>query len=290
MGEPAILIPTDHLTRKLLLKAVGGSNPLLALLEPLCTDSLYVIKDDFDDAIDPSRWQSVRSALDGRDPFYWEEDITGWAVGDPGGRDDAHVRLFSTTPRWSARRRCSVMGRFDLSNKANVKFEFGFVTGRLALDDPSVSGAVNVKATPTGNQSMGDFSVAVLDRDDNTACDLVTQRSSTVTAADQAGGPTLTSLTTPFTVLVSLTEDGSAGLWLNGVLIARLQATPRSVGAFHGTSGSVTEAGLARESSLMSDPSGMYIWAMVQNRSTGALNRALRIDYIQAWQERAAVE
>ena len=49
MSEPALQIPNDHLNRRLLRKAVGGSNPLLSLLEVLCTDSIYSFKDDFDE-------------------------------------------------------------------------------------------------------------------------------------------------------------------------------------------------------------------------------------------------
>jgi len=290
MSEPALQIPNDHLNRRLLRKAVGGSNPLLSLLEVLCTDSIYSFKDDFDEDTLRSEWYSdVSNIAAGAEPFVNIGGDSGWISGSPGFEDDDFVRLFSRA-RWSPSKRCAVAARFDINDKTNLKFEFGFVSPMVSLSDLSLSGVVNVKATPTANSLAADFAVAVLDRDDNTALDLIVSRRGTVAGADQSGGPTLTNLVAPFTILVATLENGGSRIWLNGAPVALNQSAYASVTAFHGTTGTKTESADLRESSVAHTTSGMAIWLFVQNRAAAQWGHEMRVDYVQAWQERVAVD
>src|SRR3990167_9929442 len=64
------ILPNDHLTRKLLRRHQGlNGSPLEALLEQLCTESIYSLKDDFDRGIDTDLWVVRNMALAEHDPF-----------------------------------------------------------------------------------------------------------------------------------------------------------------------------------------------------------------------------
>jgi hypothetical protein len=275
----AFRLPNDHLTRKLLQKDVEP------LLEFLCTDSIYSFKDDFDKDDLSDYWGvahgEIGSPVDDITDFHFVEDaINGFIEGDPGGVDDSDIRLFSKHALWSPARRCVAQTSFDIASLTSAKFEFGFVHPAIELDSATLSGVVLVKATPTANDLVGSFAVAVFDTDDDTNCDLTTQTAGTVAAVAQSGAPTL-SVPGPISIMVAMTEGGGVRYWINGVPAGFVQTAPRTVSATFGD-GATTEAADHGEGA------NMHLWFMVQDRASDVTHNT-RLDYVQAWQERRAV-
>src|SRR3989304_3105108 len=162
--QPPLQVPSDALTRKLLRKAVGGSNPLLHFLELLCVDNVYTFKDDFDqpDGLDTRVWAAYKFPED--DPeaefprsgsFFVPQE--GMACGvlamDPGVGNGDRIALLQRRRAWLPNRRPTVMCRattpdFSTGSSTDAKMEFGFadIDAELIKD---VAGCVDNALTPT---------------------------------------------------------------------------------------------------------------------------------------------
>ena len=251
MAEPAISaqLPNDLLTRKLLRKASAGDRPLALLLEHLCTDSLYSLKDDFDRGIDPILW-TTRG-------FKWEEnDLQGGistlrdsdVVAEDESGSDSY--LASRTFGWRGERRPVIFAR--LRAGLGRKFEFGF-------SDQVVNtgfGVVTNKSTPLASSGGVDFTLACYDGDHNTSIDIVADGSNDSIARSSAATVITPRGSETFSIMLSLNEQRESMLWLNGVYTAVLRTGPRA-------------------------KANMCIWLRTDD--------LLYLDFIQAWQERVAI-
>jgi hypothetical protein len=259
MGELALsnIPPNDHLNRRLLIREVGGEAPLVSLLEHLCTDSVYVLKDDFDQGINEAFW--INSG------FFWDgQDLHGSIFGavtpaPDEEREREGLTLRSRRYGWGAGHRCVAMIRLRLDGDRG-KVEFGF-TGREIEDAPA--GAVRDKSTPSAATFLNDFAVAIRDTDDDDFFGLVSL------GRDNAVGGGTTDRSIPITVgedislMVALNEQTESRLWVNGILTT------------------VERSGPSRYAQL-----GIWLHA---GGNTGGLGAGLNVDYIQAWQERQTV-
>lgn len=265
--------PEEHLT----LRSLQQLHSEQATLQTLAIDSVYSFKDEFDLGLNPLRWSTINSQL-GEAPFEFDdEEEQGALVGSTGGNDDADIRLFSRLATWSPGKRCGAQVRFNLPIITTVKFEFGFVQPHLSLDDVDGSdGAVLVKDTPTAN--MPTFEVACFDTDDNANLSAAAAtRNASIEVNDPNNEPAFTAGVN--TVLVWANEHGGVTTWLNG----RSNASATSQPGPDATSTFGTTNEIVYGSPFLPNAGG-YLWFYLQNRA--AAPRDVRIDYIQAWQER----
>ena len=274
--QPALQVPSDALTKKLLRKAVGGSVSLYSFLELLCIDDIYVFKDEFDKGFDESVWAHYKFPEDdpeedfhpsGQNFEIRADDPCGVLSFDPGVGDGDYCSLLQRQRTWLPNRRPCVMGRFRLAASAgNFKAEFGFADVSVSLLQDA-RGCVNVKSTPTAQQGRTDFAVAVYDSDHDNNTDVVVHSRPHTTRGGRSG-PSQPALDTDFSMLVSTNEMNEARLWINGALAAQARL------------GSPTSRYVVQP---------LAIWFYFENRATTGDRERVRIDYIRAWQERAAI-
>lgn len=266
-------LPNDHLTRKLVRRQFQEATPLYELLSQLTTDSTYTYRDDFDRGLNEHFWSVDR-----------KEGVSEFSLNDEDQRleatttvaDNSYASL-NSVPIWTPRKRCAVQARIDLSLLTTVKFEVGFIAPSIEPGD--VSGGVLVKDTPTALSGVGGLTVLCLDTDDDTNCDLIHASRGTVQKAVQTGPVIATP--GPFTLLISMTENGDVNAWIAGQHVAKSQIAPKAVTATYGTSEEAEEADHSADSAY-------HLWFFVQSRAANA-PRDFRIDYVQAWQDRRAV-
>lgn len=274
-GQP----PNDYLNRKQLVRSEAyGDTILRTLLDTLLLDSVFSLTDDFTGPFDGNRWGwgASESADTG---FHVIDTDTGHLAASAGQSDDGAVWLFEQQPRWSPRKRCLTQARVDIASVTSLKFEYGFVSAAINLNDVNIDGAVALKATPTANTFMDAFAVSIYDVDDDTNLSLVQNLNGALTSADQSGPAALASGT--HTLLVAMNEGGGALFWLNGIKAGQVQGDPADRIADNGTMTSVVESKHAT--------TGVYgLWFFLQNRAASAGQR-VRIDYIHARQDRATV-
>ena len=256
MPEPAINIPDNLFSRKLLRAshAVGGS-PLGALLETLCIDDIYSVRDDFERGIDATRWDSAKLY---HQPNDLQGSIASFGLGDEAIEDEGSViRLSSKVGGWRAVNRASAIIRFSLSSLRG-KLEFGFETG-----GDRDAGVILAKVGPSAVSTANNFGLLVRDTDNNTNLGIVRRdgRSGTVRNTDITPAITFEAVK-PQTLLVSLQEQGDVLVWVNGKFVQSVQNGPE-----------------AREY--------LNLWFHISPRADGLPN--VSIDYIFAWQERSAV-
>lgn len=256
------------------------NNASVVSLPDFNDDSIYSIKDDFDQGeLNSSLW-STSETNSGTVGFYsLEDEINGWIAGDTGKVDDAAIKLYSAYALWSPARRCSVQFRMEFDTFTSLKFELGFVNPSISLEDNQAVGAVNVKDTPTASDFFGDSAVIVYDTDDDTSCDLFQARNGSVEKVAQRGPSTLANPNT-FTFLLSTTETGEARYWINGIHAGTSFIAPVNAPDVVGLRSTQAE-------SVIHPTSNKHIWVMAQNRASNISHRP-RLDYIQAWQERKA--
>lgn len=251
MPEPALPAtpPNDHLTRRLLRRTIAGDRPLTALLEQLCTASVYVEKDDFRTSTSPD------SDLWINEGFIWNPDDLHGSISGVGvpeideERNRAGASLHSRLFGWTPRKRCSVLASIRLDSLAG-QCEVGFVDRNIVN---TAAGAVLDKSTPTAPLAVDNLAVGVRNPADNAYFDLVTQG-----RRDNAVGAGTTDRRTEvggdwMTIMVSCNEQAESHLWVNGA-----------------------SAAVERSGPVLSANLGLWLYT-----SSG-----LSIDFIQAWEER----
>lgn len=254
MGEPAIpaAAPNDHLNRRLLHRMVGHDRAVAALLEQLCTDSVYVMKDEFDHGIDPFRWVNGG--------FVWDSEnmagrIYGSSLAEPDeDRPHAGLSLRNRVFGWRAAKRATAIIRLKLSGLSG-KIEFGFVGEGVV----NVSTGVILNGSgPVGQPAVRDYTVAVRDASNSALYGLVTRG---VDAGNTLGAGTrekTVAITGDYhTLMIATNEQAESRLWVDGM--------PTDV----------ERSGPGRNAALS-------IWLHAESNS-------LDVDYIQAWQERTAL-
>ena len=248
----------DHLTRKLLRRSgLSVSEDMYHLLEQLTTDSVYTLKDDFDRGLNEYLWvqdgpanEDEPETLEGSG-FTWLPERGGVLVGTGTlGR----LALMSRSAIWTADSRCGLMGRMSFASLPNSRFEFGFIDA-AAEHITKVDRVVAVKDTPLAAPPRRDFAVINRDTVDDTSTDLVTRNNGETTVLTASSGPPTLLAATYATFTVALNEQNEARFWINGVY-----------------------AGVNRSSARRDVP--LSIWFAV----AGATD--VKIDYLQAWQER----
>ena len=286
MPSPTALPPNNHLTRVLLDQAgLGTGSPLTPLFEQLLTDSVYTFKDDFDRGFDENIWGTAQSPAVGgtsATAFHATSDPEGWIEGTPGGEDEAFTLLYGRYPVWAPAKRCAIQVRLDIANLADLKFEFGFTLPTISPDNPDQDGAVASKSAGTFNDLIGTGFVLCYDRDHNTNLDLIARIRNSAVSARQSGGQVLAS-PGPFTFLLALTEGGGAQYWLNGVNVGGLQRSPLVVDSTNGTTNAASQVSDYAATTTLAP------WLFVQNRAALSDGHTMRVDYIQAWQERVPI-
>ena len=197
-----------HLNNHLTTRLLEGSNRLTegeqALLEILCTDSIYSIKDDFDRGIDPNLWVVENMAVAEHE---FGGVIYGTSPEDSPNRAGGSSFIRSAVNGWKPAQRATVQVRMAPTN-SNWHAEFGFIS-----EAPTTS-YVRLLTTTTLSRGKGSFGLAV--------------RSPAVTGWYVASGsPTSeaqTAITTRVsetafswtTFLVAVNEQGETRLWVNG--------------------------------------------------------------------------
>ena len=249
--------PNDHLNRRLFARsaAVSEDEPLRALLEQLCTDSIYSIKDDFDKGIDTGLWLVQNFHLD-------EHDLNGTLTttqpDEPAPLpDDAPERgsyIASAKDGWTSARRCTTQVRFR-PNAFNGKFEVGFAAEH---PDNMPFGLVDMSG-PRAESHTNDWGAVVFDRRLSATTWGIARRTAGGTPAVTSVTPAVTpSAGRANTVLIAINEYPEVLVWVNGQFLGRGLNGPRA-------------------------NSPMRIWVYANDHF------AVDIDYIQAWQERSKV-
>lgn len=246
----AVVPPNDHLSRDLIIRELGGRAPLVTFLEQLCTDTVYVFKDDFDRGIDENRWKNGGFIWD---PEDLEGHIHGTSVAAP-DEDRSHtgLTLMGRIFGWKAGKRAVTMIRMRMTALSGI-VEFGFA-------DPSVDltagGVVLDKSALLVAQGLDDFSIAVRYVSDSAFFGIVTGgRDNAVGSGTNSKAVAIAN--TEFSLMLALNEQEETRLWVNGM--------PTDI----------EYTGPHRRADLA-------LWLHVDDNS-------LDVDYIQAWQERVAV-
>lgn len=286
--QPPLQVPSDALTKKLLRKAVGGSLPLLHFLEFLCVDDIYTFKDDFDreDGLDTTIWAAYKIPED--DP---EEDAThsgsffrpvdGAACGivavDPGAGEGDRIALLQRRRDWLPSHRPTVMCRASTGDAlsgtwADSKLEFGFadIHADLLYDCILGGGCVDDAIVPTAQSGRSDFAIMIIDNDFPSIGigAAVNSRPHTSVGVMGAGGTSYPADAPDASVMVSTNEMNEVRVWINGTLVSQARlASP--AGRFAGQP--------------------LAIWLYFENRENSTNRDRLLLDYIFAWQERAAI-
>lgn len=276
--QPALQPQADMLTRKLLRKAgVGGNHSLYALLELLCTDSIYTFKDEFDFGLDERVWATYRRpepdpeedySLTGRDFGLIDGEPNSSLVGDPGLGEGDNIRLVGRTRRWLPNRRPVIMTRLRLESVSGVKLEFGFADVDVELiRDTHAAGVVNSASTPTARAGHADFAVACLDTDSDEGFHAIVHSRPQTSSTAQTGAPDPLAAT-EFSLMVATNEMNECRVWVDGALAATVRNTVQT--------GRYVTAPLA-------------LWLYMENRAIATIPNRLRVAYVQAWQERATL-
>ena len=272
-AQPPLQVPADALTRKLLRKAVGGSVALYSLLELLCVDDLYVFKDEFDFGLDERVWATYRDpepedGSGGRDFGLIDGEPSCSLVGDPGPSDGANIRLVSRPRRWLSNRRPVVIARMRLETITNTKLEFGFADVQADLIDAShAAGVINVASTPSVNTGHTSLAVACRDTDYDEGFYAIVHSHPQTDSTAQTGPPD-PSAATEFSLMVATNEMNECRVWLDGALASTTRNTVQT-------------------GRYITVP--MAIWLYMENLATATARDRLRVDYVQAWQERASL-
>ncbi len=245
--------PNDHLNRRLLMKQFGRSEPAFALLELLCTDSVYVLKDDFDREIDPNVWETQN--------LLWSPDDPYGSLVSEVVDDDVGVLLKSRVAGWKPENRPVFQARVNFAPVSSPHFEMGFVSedvqAREVISNITSSGV-------TRSDVPKSWALAVRDRTftlgDSAAWYVAigegSDGSADVTEANPNPGTDES-----MTLMVSFNEGGDCRLWVNGTHdndFANITLAAGNVNRGH------------------------HLW--LYGRS-GSYN----LDYVQAWQERMPV-
>ena len=276
MTRPQVHLVNNHLSLELFQASTRLTEGEQAILELLCTDSIYSIKDDFDKGFDERVWvQDGPVAADvegqGDDPEREEDHRTlgsgrafaiqpdyfgGLLAAVPSQR----VVLMSRQGGWRPNRRATLMGRIRVIGIGNSKFEFGF-TDADSSHIAQTEACVLIKDTPSSQSARADYAVIIRDTDDDTSTDLVTAsaRSTTITAAV---GPVTLASNVWRTYMIALNEQNEARFYIDGIY-----------------------AGVNRASARPTIP--LWLWFMAVPRSGGGPE--VQLDYIQAWQEREPI-
>lgn len=253
MPEPGLPAhpPNDHLTRKLLRRALQGNNPLSTLLEQLIPDTVYTQENEFDEGINENRW------INGG--FVWDaDDLEGHIHGTTEPEEDEvrpHTGL-SLTGRifgWSPEKRATAMIRFRPASLSGV-IEFGFVDQLIVQ---ARGGAIIAKATPLVDSALEDLSIAVRDSSDNAYFGLVTRGEDNTVGSGTNEKVVAVSGGAEMTLMLAMNEQEETRLWVDGMYTE------------------IERSGPSRAADL-----GIWLHAT---------NTALDVDYIQAWQERVAM-
>ena len=196
-----------HLNNHLTTRLLEGSNRLTegeqALLEVLCTDSIYSIKDDFDRGIDPNLWVTQNLAVA-------EHEFGGVVYGtsdedNPSAGGSSFIR--STVNGWRPSQRATVQVRMAPTN-ANWHAELGFVS------EAPTSGHVRLITSTTMARGRGNFGLAVRSPDvDGWYVVSGSPYAEAQTAITTRVSETAFSWTT---FLVAINEQGETRLWING--------------------------------------------------------------------------
>jgi hypothetical protein len=249
--------PNDHLNRRLFSRsaAVAEDEPLRALLEQLCTDSIYSIKDDFDKGIDSGLWLVQNFHLDEHD---LHGTLTTVEPDDPAALpEDASESVHyiaSQKDGWTAARRCTMQTRFR-PTAFGGRFEVGFMAGH---PDDMANGLVDV-AGPRAEGRSTDWGAVVFDRRQSATTWAVARRTASGTPAVTHLTPSVTPTASSYnTVLVAINEYPEILVWVNGQFLGRGLNGPR-------------------------ENSPMRVWVYANDHFS------VNVDYIQAWQERGAV-
>ena len=271
---------SNHSLDRRVLHGVGINTPLGALLEQLCTDSVYTWKDDFDDGLNARHWGTVASNPEQQDirPFEDAGGVSGELVGTTGTTDNAYIGLYGKRAVWSPHLQCVVQANVTFSAVDSIKFEFGFGQFVIPFDDPNATGLVNVKATPTINTYAGAFSVLCYDTDDDTTIDIVARSAGTTVGVASSGGPTIS--TVDLTLAVAMHKGGGTRAWVNGMPIGTVEAAAAAVNR----NGTMTTGDNVDHAAGTSQS----LWLFVQNRADNPGAHVVSLDYVQAWQGRRA--
>jgi len=215
VAEPAtfVQLPPDMLTRRMLRRSLAGDRPLALLLEHLCTDTLYSVRDDFDDGLSDRRWRSQG--------FQWEENDHQGGISTLRDDDEADVDhwIASRTLGWRGDRRPTFMARLRTSLG---KFEFGFT------DTVDSGGLVTNKARPLAN-TRAEFAVACFDRVDSDDVELFADgRAISLSQSSPVAAVDADLLGQSFSIMVSLNEQSESRLWINGIYVTILRSGPSS--------------------------------------------------------------
>lgn len=275
-AQPPLQVPADALTRKLLRKAVGGSTSLYSFLELLCVDNIYVFKDEFDFGLDERVWATHRNPAPdpdddisgGRDFGLIDGEPNSCLVGDPGIGDGDNIRLVTRKRRWLPNRRPVVMTRMRIEAITDTKLEFGFADVQAdMIETVQAAGVVNVVSTPSAYSGHGDFAVACRDTTYDEGFYSVVYSRPHATSVAQTG-PSDISAATEFSLMVATNEMNECRVWLDGALASTVRNTVQT--------GRYVTAPLA-------------IWLYMENQAESTDPDRLRVEYVQAWQERASL-
>lgn len=228
--SPASERITRPLSRSQLRKAIGPSNPLYGFLMQLAIQDLAVLhNDDFlvSEANAPFTdvWNADASSANATDfAQAGATVVNGQLTGNLITTADAWIRLVSVSEGYAPNYRPMVMtsikcSTFD-SDDDTLKIEFGLAENLGAADNAAVGdgtdcGQVNVKATPTtASTAADDYTVVILDTDDNLFWDVVGDDdgtpATTNVAASVPWNPTQTSDTTSYTASTIAFVEGGA--------------------------------------------------------------------------------
>ena len=249
MTRAQIHLVDNHLTTLLLERSSGRlTEGERALLELLCTDSIYSVKDDFDRGISPDLWVTQNMTVA-------EHEFGGVLYGtspeESPNRAGGGALIRSAVNGWKPAQRATVQVRMAPTT-SNWQAELGFVS-----EAPDGVPAARLLSSTTLSRAVDSFGLAV--------------RTPTVSGwyvASGAPGSTAQAAVTTYvsetafawvTFLVAVNEQGETRLWINGQ---------------HDNT-------LARNTGMLAT-TGHYLWLNAERGN-------IAIDYIEAWQERAAL-
>ena len=178
--SPASERMSRPLSRRELRKQIGPSNPLYGFLMQLAIQDLAVLDNDDFVILDAARWTAEDS--DQSTPFAVSGGgASGFIRGTTTAQADDWIRLTSIHTSYDSAHRPMAIFRFksDVFNSGDdtLKFEMGFKVNSdggaadNANEDTAGGAQVLLKSTPTS--SANDYSVVILDTDDNILWDVI---------------------------------------------------------------------------------------------------------------------